>query len=88
MKKLCLCSEILCTDKNSGSKLCRRVESMQRQLDNIPRLEKKLEEQQNLLAKTNEKFIFLSRVVKDVEGNSKSAQVRKLPIQVSLALIN
>ena len=56
---------------------------MQRQLDSIPRLEKKLEEQQNLLAKTNEKFIFLSRVVKDVEENSKSAQVRNLPIQVS-----
>ena len=56
---------------------------MQRQLDSIPRLEKKLEEQQNLLTKTNEKFIFLSRVVKDIEENSKSAQVRKLPIQVS-----
>ena len=56
---------------------------MQRQLDSIPRLKRKLEEQQNLLDKTNEKFIFLSRVVKDIEENSKSAKVRNLPIQVS-----
>ena len=49
---------------------------MRRQLDIIPRLEKKLEEQQNLLEKTNEKFVFLSKAIKDVGDSSKSAQVR------------
>ena len=49
---------------------------MRRQLDIIPRLEKKLEEQQSLLEKTNEKFVFLSKAIKDVGDNSKSAQVR------------
>ena len=78
---LFLCIEILCTEKNEGSKLCRQVESMRRQLDIIPRLEKKLEEQQSLLKKTNEKFVFLSRAIKDVRENSPrafSVQVRIL----------
>ena len=72
---LFFCSEILCTEKNGGSKLCRQVESMRRQLDILPRLEKKLEEQQSLLEKTNEKFVFLSRAIKDVRENSKRSQV-------------
>ena len=73
---LFFCSEILCTEKNGASKLCRQVESMRRQLDIIPRLEKKLEEQQSLLEKTNEKFVFLSKAIKDVGENSKHSQLQ------------
>ena len=49
---------------------------MRRQLDIIPRLEKTLEEQQSLLEKTNEKFVFLSRAIKDVEENSKRSELQ------------
>ena len=68
-------SEILCTEQNGASKLCRQLESMQRQLDIIPRLEKKLEEQQSLLEKANEKFILLSRAIRNVGETYQSSQV-------------
>ena len=56
-----LFTEILCTEKNSQSKLCREVESMREQLTAIPRLEKKLEELQKALLSTSDTIITLSR---------------------------
>ena len=70
---VCLVSEIVCTGKNSQSKLCRQVESMREQLNIIPRLKKKLEEQEKLLSSTSETIITLSKAL--TEQRESSAKV-------------
>ena len=69
-------SEILCTEKNSGSKLCRQVESMRQQLEEIPQLRKMLREQSSLLEKTNKNVIAISRSLQDVRDSQPKEKVR------------
>ena len=64
-----LLAEILCTEKNSRSKLCRQVESMRQQLEEIPHLRKMLREQSSLLEKTNKNVIAISRSLQDVRDS-------------------
>ena len=50
---------------------------MRRQLDVIPQLEKKLEEQQRLMDKSNKNFILLSKAVQDIrDSRALEAKVR------------
>ena len=66
-------AEVLCTEKNSGSKLCRQVELMRQQLEeiNTDRQEqrKMLREQNSLLEKTNKNIVAISRSLQDVRDS-------------------
>ena len=72
-------AEILCTDKNRGSKLCRQVESMRQQLEEIntdrQELRKMLREQNSLLEKTNKNIVAISRSLQDVRDSRPKEKV-------------
>ena len=66
-------TEILCTEKNSRSKLCKEVESMREQLSAIPRLEKKIEDVQLALSSTSDTIVTLSRALQLGRSGETSA---------------
>ena len=77
MNGFSLIPEILCGEKNAKSKLCGQVESMREQLSLVPRLEKKLKEQEKLLSSTSDTIITLSRALRQFHA-TKDSQVQCL----------
>ena len=69
-------SEILCSERNSGSQLCRQVESLR---DQLPRLEKKLKEQQSFLKKTSESLLLLTRAFGVLHQTEKKVGKKVVP---------
>lgn len=70
---LMLPAEVVCTEKNQESKLCRKVESLSEQLTVLPQLKKRLKEQENLLASTSDTIMTLSRALKKLQDHVHKA---------------
>ena len=68
-------AESVCSEKNSGSKLCRQVETMRQQLAEVPQLRQLIQDQNAKLERANENVIALSRALQEIRDNQPQQQV-------------
>ena len=68
-------AESVCSEKNSGSKLCRQVEAMRQQLAEVSQLKQLIQDQNAKLERANENVIALSRALQEIRDNQPQQQV-------------
>ena len=62
-------TETVCSEKNSGSKLCRQIETMRQQLEETSQLRQLIESQNAKLERANENVIALSRALQEIRDS-------------------
>lgn len=68
-----LFAEMVCTEKNRQTKLCKKLERLCEEVKALPQLKKKVEEQDKLLASTNDSIVMLSRALKKHQDREQKA---------------